>query len=84
MMKKTIIPQVRRRGLLRKVAFAVVNPDQNRELADQITGGGPVPQIVMFHRAGKGWRRQKLVGGQSVETVEQFINEGIAKNEEGG
>jgi protein disulfide-isomerase len=82
MMKKTIIPQVRQRGLLRKVAFATVNPDQQRELADQLTGGGPVPQLVMFRKTAKGWRRWVLVGGQSVEAVEQFINEGIATNDE--
>jgi protein disulfide-isomerase len=82
MMKKTVIPQVRKRGLLRKVAFAIVNPDRDRELAQQITDGGPVPQLVMYHRTSKGWQRQKLIGGQSVETVEQFIKEGIAANED--
>ena len=81
-MKKTIIPQVRQRGLLRKVAFAMVNPDRERELADQLTGGGPVPELVMFRKTAKGWRRWVLIGGQSVEAVEQFINEGIAANED--
>ena len=69
-MKKTVIPQVRKRGLLRKVAFAIVNPDRDRDLADQLTGGGPVPQLVMYRKTTKGWCRQALVGGQSVEAVE--------------
>jgi hypothetical protein len=30
----------------------------------------------MFRRTPRGWIRRVLVGGQSVETVEQFINEG--------
>ena len=77
-MKKTVIPQVRKRGLLRKVAFAIVNPDRDRDLADQLTGGGPVPQLVMYRKTTNGWCRQVLVGGQSVEAVEQFINDGIA------
>ena len=80
MMKKTVMPRVRERGLLRRVAFAVVNPDRDRELADQITGGGPIPQLVMFRRTHNGWIRQKLVGGQSVETVEEFISEGLAQD----
>jgi thiol-disulfide isomerase/thioredoxin len=47
-MKKKILPRVRQRGLLRKVAFAMVNPDRDGELAEKITGGGPIPQLVMF------------------------------------
>lgn len=77
-MKKTIIPQCRQRGVLARVAFAIVNPDRDRELAQQLTGGGPVPQLVMFRKTPQGWLRRKLVGGQSVEAVEEFINEGMA------
>jgi len=58
----------------------VVNPDRDGELANQITGGGPIPQLVMFRKTSKGWVRKKLVGGQSVETVEEFINEGLASD----
>ena len=79
-MKKTILPRVREHGLLRKVAFAMVNPDRDSELADQITGGGPIPQLVMFRKTPKGWVRKKLIGGQSVETVEEFIKEGLASD----
>jgi len=79
-MKKSIMPRVRERGLLRKVAFAMVNPDRDRDLADQITGGGPIPQLVMFRRTSDGWVRKKLIGGQSVETVEEFISEGLTQD----
>jgi thioredoxin-like negative regulator of GroEL len=86
MMKKTILPRVRQGGLLRRVVFAVVNPDRDGELAEEITGGGPVPQLVMFRKTAHGWMRSKLIGGQSVEAVEQFINEGLASDdgEKGG
>jgi thioredoxin-like negative regulator of GroEL len=77
-MKKSVIPQVRQRGTLDKVAFAVVNPDNDRELAQQLTGGGPVPQLVIYRRGPFGWARRKLIGGQSVEGVERFINQAIA------
>jgi thioredoxin-like negative regulator of GroEL len=81
-MKKTIIPQVRQHGLLRRVAFAIVNPDHDRDLAMQLTGGGPVPQLVMYRMTSEGgWLRRKLIGGQTVEAVEEFINQGIAKDE---
>ena len=79
-MKKTVLPRVRERGLLRKVAFATVNPDDNWELAEKLIGGGPIPQLIMFRRTGNGWMRKNLIGGQTVETVEEFINDGLAKD----
>ena len=81
-MKKTVIPQIRNRGLLQKVAFAFVNADRDRQLARKLTGGGAIPQLVMFRKTSNGWKRRKLVGGQSVDTVEEFINQGVAMNEE--
>lgn len=77
MMKKTILPEVKRHGLLSRVAFTVVNPDHDHELAEQLIGSGPVPQLLMFRKTREGWRRWQLVGGQSVETVEEFINQGV-------
>lgn len=81
-MKNSVLPRISERGLLRKIAFTIVNPDRDRELARQITGGGPIPQLVMFRRTSNGWKRDKLVGGQSVEKVEQFIKEGLEAGEE--
>ena len=81
-MKRRILPQIRKRGLFKKVSFTVVNPDHNGPLAKKLTGGGPVPQLVMYRKTLVGWKRRKLVGGQSVESVEKFINEGVALNEE--
>jgi thioredoxin-like negative regulator of GroEL len=81
LMKKTILPRVRKRGLFRNVAFAMVNPDQDRELADEITGGGPIPQLVMFRKTSKGWMRSKLIGSQSEDAVEEFIKDGVASND---
>ena len=35
-------------------------------------------QLVMFRKTPRGWVRQVMVGSQPVESVEQFINQGIA------
>ena len=77
-MKRRILPQIRERGLLRRVAFASVNPDNEGELSRQLTGGGPIPQLVMYRKTPRGWVRYVMVGSQPVENVEQFINQGIA------
>ncbi len=80
-MKRNVLPKLRERGLFKRVAFAQVNADRDSELAKELTGGGPVPQLVMYRRTGRGWIRRKLVGGQSVEKVEQFIKEELAYDE---
>ncbi|MCR4414207.1 MAG: thioredoxin family protein [Thermoguttaceae bacterium] len=77
----TVIPQVRQRGLLRKVAFAIVNYDREQQLADQLTDHGPIPQILTFRRTADGWRMRRLIGAQSVDTVENFISEAIQLQE---
>jgi len=77
-MKTEILPQVRRNGTLNNMAFALVDVDRQAELARRLTGGGPVPQLLMFHQTNDGWKRRKLIGGQSVQSVEKFINQGLA------
>ena len=80
-MKETVIPQAKRHGLLRKVAFAIVNLDRQRELGRKLTGGGPIPQLIMYRKSDDGWKRKKLIGGQSVTKVEKFISQGIELDE---
>ena len=81
-MKRRILPQIRERGLLSRVAFATVNPDQDRELSHQLIGNGPIPELVMYRKTPRGWIRRVLVGGQSVENVEQFINQGTVVDDD--
>lgn len=76
-LKKEVLPQLRQRGAFRKVVFANVDVDRESQLAQQITGGGPVPQLVLYRNTGNAWVRRKLVGVQSVERLEQFINESL-------
>ncbi|MGO9111054.1 MAG: thioredoxin family protein [Thermoguttaceae bacterium] len=81
-MKRRILPQIRERGLLSRVAFATVNPDQDRDLSRQLIGNGPIPELVMYRKTPRGWIRRVLVGGQSVENVEQFINQGTVVDDD--
>jgi thioredoxin-like negative regulator of GroEL len=81
-MRRTILPRVRKDGLFRKVAFAHVNVDRDRELAKELTGGGAVPQLVMFRKTKDGWVRKIMIGSHTVEEVEEFINEGLAQDDE--
>ncbi|HLA84094.1 MAG TPA: thioredoxin family protein [Thermoguttaceae bacterium] len=79
-MKNQVMPKVQRRGLLRKVAFAIVDLDRQKRLGRELTGGGPIPQVIMYRKTPAGWRLRRLIGGQSAETIATFINEGVQAN----
>ncbi|OHB85126.1 MAG: hypothetical protein A2V98_07815 [Planctomycetes bacterium RBG_16_64_12] len=79
-MKETVIPKVKQRGLLGKVAFAIVNLDRQRKLGRELTRGGPIPQLLMFRRTAEGWKLSRLTGGQSLPKVEAFIDRGLKRN----
>ena len=81
-MKNNVIPKMKRGGLLRKVAFAVVDLDRQKKLGRELTGGGPIPQIIMYRKTREGWRRRRLIGGQSVKTLSAFIEEGVRLGKE--
>lgn len=81
-MKNTFLPQVARRGLLRKVAFANVNTDREQRLAKRLTKGDSIPQLIMFRKTPNGWKRHALVGAQSPESIEKFINAGLRTADE--
>jgi len=77
-MKKNVLPEVRKRGWMNKVSFATIDWDQNSDLAQELTGGGSIPRLVMYCKTPEGWQRSELVGSQSVGAVEQFLSGGIA------
>jgi thioredoxin-like negative regulator of GroEL len=81
-MRHNAIAEVRKQGLMQKVSFAVVNMDREKSLAQKLMGGsGPIPQLVMYRKNGDRWLRKKLVGGQSAKAIEEFILEGVARDE---
>ncbi len=82
-MKDQVVPQIRQQGVLRKVAFALVNFDRERELAGQLTAGGPIPQLLVFRQDGTTWRYRRLIGGYDAKTVEKFISQGIDPDQSG-
>jgi thioredoxin-like negative regulator of GroEL len=80
-MEKQTLPQMRERGLLKRVAFALVDVDREREIGRTLTAGGPIPQLILFRRTREGWSNNRLIGGQTIPTLEQFINEEVAASE---
>ena len=77
-LKEKVLPEVKQHGVLRNVAFANVDLDEEHELGTELTNGGPIPQIVVYRKTPVGWLLRRLVGGQDVKSVEEFIAHGIS------
>jgi len=77
-MKTTVIPRIRQKGLLAKVAFAAVDSERQPALAGKLMQGSSIPQLVMYWQTDRGWRRSQMTGSQSVTAIEEFISRGIA------
>ena len=80
-MEANVIPQIRKGGLLRRVAFALVDLDRDGEIGRKLTAGGPIPQLIVFRKTTDGWKNRRLIGNQSVETVEEFIGQDLTATE---
>jgi thioredoxin-like negative regulator of GroEL len=76
-MKTTAMPQVEKQGGLERVAFAHVNTDHESTLANQLMGGGSIPQLIMYNQTAQGWQRRVLVGAHSPTAIKQFIDQGL-------
>lgn len=80
-MKNNIMPRVARRGLLDKVAYAQINTDRESKIAKSVMRGGTIPQLIMYRKTPSGWKRHMLVGAQTPESIEAFINNGLELHE---
>ncbi|MBL9092746.1 MAG: thioredoxin family protein [Planctomycetaceae bacterium] len=76
-MKNTSMPQVKQDGVFQEVSFTTVDTDTQGEIARQVTGGGAIPQLVLFQRDGAGWKTEKLVGAQNPATIIKFLRKGV-------
>ncbi len=76
-MKKDVMPEIRKQGILKQVAYATVNLDKQGKLGRQLTDGGPIPQMIMYRKTRRGWLRKRLIGGQSPKTIVSFIRRGV-------
>jgi thiol-disulfide isomerase/thioredoxin len=72
-MKTSTMPAVAAQGKLDNVAFAYVNTDAEHDLAGKLLAGNMIPQLVRFEKTADGWKQTRLVGGQSVSAVVDFI-----------
>lgn len=77
-MKNNTLPQLVQRGSFKDVHFAMVDLDQQPEIAQALIGDRGVPQLVLFQKSNNEWVRRYISGMQTVEGVEAFIGKSSA------
>ena len=76
-MKDEMIPELKRDGGLSQVVFATVNTDEKPGLSRRLLRGTSIPQLVLFTRTGRSWRRSQLTGVHEAGMIRQFIRSEI-------
>lgn len=76
-MEESVIPNLPKNPILQKAVFARLDYDQDTKLAQAVTGGGALPQVVIFPPQGSSGKLRRAVGAQSVEKLFQFLRDGL-------
>lgn len=72
-MKNTVLKPMEDKGELKGIEWATVNIDNEASLARKFMKGSSIPQLIMFEKTDKGWRRTHYVGVQSAEKIDAMV-----------
>jgi thioredoxin-like negative regulator of GroEL len=79
-LKETTIRSMAQTGELDDVSLAVVNRDEDPELAKKLTAGERMlPQIIVYTNDHGSWKRRKLLGFQPKQPVRQLIRRALGR-----
>ena len=77
--ESTILPMAET-GELDGVSLAMINKDEDPELAKELTGGEQlIPQIILYTPEQGTWKRQKLSGFQSKQPIRNLIRRALTR-----
>jgi len=62
-----------------QIAYGYIDVDKHSKLAKNLSGGGPIPQLIAFWRTKAGWIRSVFVGSHTVKTTEAVLQGWINK-----
>ena len=79
-LKESTIRPMAETGELSEVSLAVVNKDEDPELAQRLTQGEQlIPQIIVFTPSDDGWKRRKLRGFQTKQPIRSLIRKALGR-----
>ena len=73
-MKRDTIEPMAEAGELDEVVVTYIDKDERPELAGQLMKGETLPQIVMFSKEDKSWKRFSLTGMQSRNRMVELLS----------
>jgi thioredoxin-like negative regulator of GroEL len=76
-LKHGTLANMLRRGELKDVAYAIVDVDQEPQIAGKIQRSSSIPQLVLFTPASSGWLRLDLQGNQPPARIAAMIRHGL-------
>lgn len=80
-LKESTIRPMADAGELDTVSLAVINPDDEPELAKKLTEGeGMLPQIIVFTKDKGRWKRHKLLGFQPQQPVRNLVRKALSQS----
>lgn len=78
--ESTILPMAEK-GELDGVSLAMINKDEDPELARELTHGEQlIPQIILYTSEEGRWQRRKLTGFQSKQPIRNLIRRALGKS----
>lgn len=79
-LKESTLMPLAQSGELDEVSLAVINRDEEPELADRLTAGErTLPQIIVFSQENGSWKRRKLSGYQTAQPVRSLIRRALGR-----
>lgn len=81
-LENEVIPQIKEMGLLKRISLAIVDYDAETKIAQQLTRGGPIPQVLVFWKQDNVWKSDRLVGYPSQKAVLSFVQSAVAAKTE--
>ena len=80
-LKRDVMPKLKKTGLLDQVEFVYLDFDQNRTLVSQMMVNEMIPEMILYRKTANGWTRSNLNMSEKLEEIQAFIKAGLRKPE---
>ena len=79
LLKRNTLPTLLESDSFRGLHFAMVDVDEDRNLAQQLTQGGNIPQFILYEKVDGQWSRTSLVGNEPPQKIANFVTPSLTR-----
>ena len=76
-LKRDVMPKLKKTGLLDQVEFVYLDFDQNRALVSQMMLNEMIPEMILYRKTAGGWKRSNLNMSEKLQEIQAFIKTGL-------